>query len=147
MVHRVGKGREVANATLDSWVKDALKSAQRLQSLLREGNKANHDLTASRPTLTGDDFRMAFAAACERHGLRLQETRNSSNQFVTGVFHFQLPQAFRDPIFRPRQARASALRRSRSSFAQRRISMAILTRGIFLLSTRLPWDRSAAFIG
>jgi hypothetical protein len=95
------KGREVPDATLDSWVKDALKSAQRLQSLLREGDNANHDLTASRPTLTGDDFRTAFAAACERHGLRLQETRNSSSQFVTGVFHFQLPEAFRDPIFRP----------------------------------------------
>ena len=89
-------------------MKDALKSAQRLQSLLREGDNANHDLTASRPTLTGDDFGTAFAA-CERHGLRLQETRNISSQFVTGVFHFQLPEAFRDPIFRPSRTCSCAL--------------------------------------
>jgi hypothetical protein len=54
-----------------------------------------------RPTLTADDFKLAFALALERHGLRLQETRNSANQFVPDVFHFRLPEAFRDPVFRP----------------------------------------------
>lgn len=53
------------------------------------------------PTLGGDVFRTAFALALERHGLRLQETRSSRNQFVPGVFHFRLPDAFRDPVFRP----------------------------------------------
>jgi len=38
---------------------------------------------------------------CLRHGLRLQETRNSANQFVPEVYHFPLPEAFRDPVFRP----------------------------------------------
>jgi hypothetical protein len=38
---------------------------------------------------------------CLWHGLRLQETRNSANQFVPGVYHFPLPEAFRDPVFRP----------------------------------------------
>lgn len=54
-----------------------------------------------RPTLTADDFKLGFALALERHGLRLQETRNSANQFVPEVFHFRLPDAFRDPVFRP----------------------------------------------
>jgi hypothetical protein len=38
---------------------------------------------------------------CLWPGLRLQETRNSANQFVPGVYHFPLPGAFRDPVFRP----------------------------------------------
>lgn len=59
------------------------------------------DASRLRPTLTSDDFKTAFQLACEGHGIQLRETRNSRSQFVPGVFHFELPAVFRDPIFRP----------------------------------------------
>jgi superfamily II DNA or RNA helicase len=95
------RGEEVSDATLDGWIREAVCSADRLKKWLGNASGFNGDLTALRPTLTADDFKMAFALALERHGLRLQETRNSASQFVPGVYHFRLPDAFRDPVFRP----------------------------------------------
>jgi hypothetical protein len=54
-----------------------------------------------RPVLGSEQFKLSFRFACEAHGIRLRETRNSENQFVPEVFNFELPVAFRDPIFRP----------------------------------------------
>ena len=59
------------------------------------------DAMRLRPTLTSDDFKVAFQLACEGQGIQLRETRNSRSQFVPGVFHFDLPAAFRNPVFRP----------------------------------------------
>lgn len=94
-------GQDVSDATVDGWIREAAGSVQRLQHLLGDSAGFSGDASAFRPTLTGDDFKLAFALALERHGLRLQETRNSANQFVPGVYHFRLPEAFRDPVFRP----------------------------------------------
>jgi hypothetical protein len=94
-------GQDASDAMLDGWIREAAGSVQRLQQLLGDSAGFNGDASAFRPTLTGDDFKLAFALALERHGLRLQETRNSANQFVPGVHHFRLPDAFRDPVFRP----------------------------------------------
>lgn len=54
-----------------------------------------------KPSLGSAQFKVAFRLACEAQGIRLRETRNSENQFVPEVFNFDLPAAFRDPIFRP----------------------------------------------
>ena len=54
-----------------------------------------------RTTLTSEDFKTAFQRSYEGLGIQLRETRNSRNQFVSGVFNFELPAAFRDPVFRP----------------------------------------------
>lgn len=98
---RAIRGEDVSDATVDDWIQQAARSADRLRHLLGDAGGFNGDLRSLRPTLTADDFKLAFALALERHGLRLQETRNSANQFVPGVYHFRLPEAFRDPVFRP----------------------------------------------
>lgn len=98
---RAMRGEEVTDATVDGWIHDAARSVDRLRELLGDAGGFSGDPGPLRPTLTADDFKLAFALALERHGLRLQETRNSTNQFVPGVFHFRLPDAFRDPVFRP----------------------------------------------
>lgn len=54
-----------------------------------------------KPSLGSAQFKLAFRLACEAQGIRLRETRNSENQFVPEVFNFDLPAAFRHPIFRP----------------------------------------------
>jgi superfamily II DNA or RNA helicase len=94
-------GEEVSDATVDGWIREAVGSARRLQNLLGDSASFSGDASTLRPTLTAEDFKLAFVLALDRHGLRLQETRNSQNQFVPGVFHFRLPEAFRDPVFRP----------------------------------------------
>jgi len=94
-------GAEVSDGTVDGWIREAETSARRLLELMGEHGGFSGDPSGMRPTLGGDVFRFAFGLALERHGLRLQETRNSQNQFVPGVFHFRLPDAFRDPVFRP----------------------------------------------
>jgi superfamily II DNA or RNA helicase len=94
-------GRDVPDAQVDSWIEKARRSVERLDSLLGQSGPTAEDAVRLKPTLTPEDFRFAFAKACEKHGLRLSESRNSANKFVPEVFNFTLPQAFRDPIFRP----------------------------------------------
>jgi hypothetical protein len=98
---RAMRGEEVSDAVVDGWIEDAAHSVDRLRRWLDDAGGFSGDPAAMRPTLTAEDFKLAFALALERHGLRLQETRNSANQFVPGVYHFPLPEAFRDPVFRP----------------------------------------------
>lgn len=98
---RASRGEDLPDTQVDSWIRDALRSAAWLRDLLSDDRGASRDLLRNRPTLTAEDFQAAFALACARHGLRLQDTRTSENQFLPGVFHFQIPDAFRDPVFRP----------------------------------------------
>lgn len=76
-----------------------------MQELMGEHGGFSGDPSGMRPTLGGDVFRLAFGLALERHGLRLQETRNSQSQFVPDVFHFRLPDSFHNPVFRPEHIR------------------------------------------
>jgi len=98
---RAMRGEEVSDTVVDGWIQEAARSVDRLRQLLGDAGGFNGDPSAMRPSLTAEDFKLAFALALERHGLRLQETRNSANQFVPEVYHFPLPEAFRDPVFRP----------------------------------------------
>ncbi len=98
---RAMRGEEVPDATVDDWIREAARSVDRLRELLGEAGGFSGDPGPLRPTLTAEDFQRAFELALARHGLRLQATRNSANQFVPGVYHFRLPEAFRDPVFRP----------------------------------------------
>ncbi|WP_425499941.1 helicase-related protein [Fontisphaera persica] len=95
------QGQERSDEEVDGWIQEAARSVHRLQALLGDAGSFNGDLAAIKPTLSSADFKLAFQLALERHGLRLQDTRNSANQFVRGVHHFELPAAFRDPVFRP----------------------------------------------
>ncbi len=98
---RAMRGEEVPDATVDDWIREAARSVDRLRQWLGDTGGFSGDPGPLRPTLTAEDFQRAFELALGRHGLRLQATRNSANQFVPGVYHFRLPEAFRDPVFRP----------------------------------------------
>lgn len=91
----------VSDAKVDEWVRGAVESVERWRNLFSPELGMGADASRLRPTLTSDDFKTAFQLACEGHGIQLRETRNSRSQFVPGVFHFELPAVFRDPIFRP----------------------------------------------
>lgn len=91
----------VTDEKVDEWVRGAVQSAERWRNLFSPALGMGADASRLRPTLTSDDFKTAFQLACEGHGIQLRETRNSRSQFVPGVFHFELPGVFRDPIFRP----------------------------------------------
>jgi hypothetical protein len=86
---------------VDEWVRGAVKSVDRWQKLFGPEFGMGDEATRLRPSLTGDDFKTAFRLGCEGNGIQLRETRNSTSQFVSGVFNFDLPPAFRDPLFRP----------------------------------------------
>lgn len=91
----------LSDAMVDEWVRGAVKSVERWRDLFSPELGMGSDSSRLRPTLTSDDFKTAFELACKGHGIQLRETRNNRSQFVPGVFHFELPPAFRDPVFRP----------------------------------------------
>ncbi len=94
-------GGPVSEEKLDEWVRGAVQSVERWRTLFSTKFGMGEDATRLKPTLTSDDFKTAFRLACEGQGIQLRETRNSRSQFMPGVFHFELPTAFRDPVFRP----------------------------------------------
>ncbi len=96
---RTGGG--LSDGRVDEWVSDAVKSVERWRNLFSPELGMGEGVARMKPSLTSDDFKAAFQMACEARDIQLRETRNSRSQFVPGVFHFELPSAFRDPVFRP----------------------------------------------
>jgi hypothetical protein len=94
-------GRQVSEAEMDEWVRGAIQSVERWRGLFGTELGLPDDASPLKPTLTSEHFKAAYEFACDLQGIRLRETRNSQNQFVPEVFNFDLPAAFRDPIFRP----------------------------------------------
>jgi hypothetical protein len=89
-----------------------VQSVERWKTLFSPALGMGEDTTRLKCTLTSDEFKMAFQLACEAQNITLRETRNSQNQFVPGVFHFEIPAAFRDPVFRPSRTLHVAFDRS-----------------------------------
>ncbi len=96
---RAGDG--VSEERVDEWVRNAVESVERWKQLFSPELGMKEDAARLRPTLTSDDFKTAFQLACTDQGIHLRETRNNRSAFVPGVFNFDLPSAFRDPVFRP----------------------------------------------
>jgi superfamily II DNA or RNA helicase len=94
-------GRSVTDDQMDSWIRSALESMSRWRDLFGSDLGMADNGARLKPSLGSAQFKLAFRLACEAQGIRLRETRNSENQFVPEVFNFDLPAAFRDPIFRP----------------------------------------------
>lgn len=94
-------GKKPDDGTVDSWVREAVSSVERWRELFSPELGMGEDVARLMPSLTSDDFKTAFQLAAAFQGIQLKDTRNSLSQFVPGVFHFELPQAFRDPVFRP----------------------------------------------
>jgi superfamily II DNA or RNA helicase len=107
---RAGAG--VSNEKVDEWVRGAVQSVERWKTLFSPALGMGEDTTRLRCTLTSDDFKMAFQLASQAQNITLRETRNSQSQFVPGVFHFEIPAAFRDPVFRPSRTLHVAFDRS-----------------------------------
>ena len=94
-------GASLDDSEVDEWVKGAIRSVERWRILFGPDLGLSEDSRRLKPTLTSKHFRLAYKLGCEHHGIRFRETRNSLNQFVPEVFNFELPNAFRDPVFRP----------------------------------------------
>jgi superfamily II DNA or RNA helicase len=105
-------GGSVSDEKVDEWVRGAVQSVERWKTLFSPALGMGEDTTRLKRTLTSDDFRAAFQLACEAQNIALRETRNSQSQFVPGVFHFEIPAAFRDPVFRPSRTLHVAFDRS-----------------------------------
>lgn len=94
-------GHRLSEPEVDGWIQAAVESVERWRGLFGDELGLTDEAVRLRPTLTTDDLKTAYCAACEHCGIRLRESRNSANQFVRGVFNLELPEAFRDPVFRP----------------------------------------------
>ena len=94
-------GRTVSEADVDDWVQNAVRSVERWRGLFSAEFGLSGETGRLKPALTSEHLKAAYRIACEHQGIRLRETRNSQNQFLPEVYNFDLPQAFRDPVFRP----------------------------------------------
>jgi hypothetical protein len=94
-------GHGVTDDQMDSWIRSALESMSRWRDLFGSDLGLSDNGANLKPSLRSAQFKFAFRLACESQGIRLRESRNSENQFVPEVYNFDLPAAFRDPIFRP----------------------------------------------
>jgi superfamily II DNA or RNA helicase len=94
-------GTPPSDSDVDNWIRTALDSVNRWQKLFGPSLGMTGDTTRLRPSLSSDHFKAAYRLACENHGIRLRDSRNSQNQPVSGVYNLDLPDAFRDPLFRP----------------------------------------------
>ena len=94
-------GSQVSETEVDEWVKGAVQSVERWRGLFGAQLGLSGDTSRLKPSLTSEHLKAAYRFTCEHHCIRFRETRNSANQFVPEVFNFDLPAAFRDPVFRP----------------------------------------------
>jgi len=94
-------GHEVSDADVDDWIRGAMKSVERWRGLFSNDLGLSGDPDLLRPSLGSEHLKAAYRYACEHHGIQFRESRNHANQFLSDVFNFDLPGAFRDPIFRP----------------------------------------------
>lgn len=105
-------GHGLSDSKVDEWVRGAVQSVERWKTLFSPELGMGEDTTRLKRTLTSDDLKTAFQLACAAQHIILRETRNSQSQFVPGVFHFEIPAAFRDPVFRPSRTLHVAFDRS-----------------------------------
>jgi hypothetical protein len=94
-------GGQVSEPEVDAWVRGAVQSVERWRKLFDAEVGIRGDTSRLKPSLTSEHFKAAYRLATEHHGIPLRESRNSQNQFVAGVYNFDAPDAFRDPVFRP----------------------------------------------
>jgi len=94
-------GKDVDNRQIDKWLKDAARSVQRWQEMFSDDLGLRAGEGVRQTELTHEDFRAAYTAALQRHSLKLMETRTKESKYIHGVYHYELPQAFRVPMLRP----------------------------------------------
>jgi len=105
--------QEIDEADLDRKLKAAIASMQRWKDQFGNHLKPSTVDPKLRPTLTADNLKEAYSSALEGKSLKLQETRTSDRQFVSGVYHFDLPPEFRDSRVRPDRSLYVAFDRDR----------------------------------
>jgi hypothetical protein len=93
-------GREHSVEDVDLFLKEAIASMNRWKTRVGDHLVPEADPAKYQPTLSSDQFRLGYDAALSGLRLVLQESRNSQNQFLHGVYHFTLPGEFRDPHIR-----------------------------------------------
>ena len=82
------EGNTVTNEKMDEWIRSAVASMVRWRDLFSADLGLPDDGAKLRPVLGSEQLKLSFRFACEAHGIRLRETRNSENQFVPEVFNF-----------------------------------------------------------
>jgi len=93
-------GREVRVEDVDGYLRDAVASMKRWKERIGDALAPSMDDAKYRPSLSPAQFHASYDSALQGLGLRLQESRNSQNQFLPGVYHFTLPPEFRDSQLR-----------------------------------------------
>jgi superfamily II DNA or RNA helicase len=119
--------QEIDEADLDRKLKAAIASMQRWKDQFGNHLKPSAVDPKLRPTLTAENLKEAYSSALEGKSIKLQETRTSDRQFVSGVYHFELPPEFRDSRVRPNRSLYVAFDRDR--FTEVRDSNLGLVRG------------------
>lgn len=105
--------QDIDEADLDRKLKAAIASMQRWKEQFGNHLKPNTIDPKLRATLTAEELKEAYVAALDGKSIKLQETRTSERQFISGVYHFDLPPEFRDSRVRPNRSLYVAFDRER----------------------------------
>lgn len=110
-----GSNESGMNLAVESAVGSVLERQEAIKLLLNESLGMPRNYGSGQPVLGSDAFRQAFAWAAAGHGIVLRETRTAENQFLKGVHHFTLPEAFKGGL---RASRECYLVFDRERFAE-----------------------------
>ncbi len=92
---RWGADEQAMDEAIDEAMQKVMGRKSALNQLVNESLGMPENYGKGSPSLDADDFRQAFAWAAAAHEIVLRETRTSDNQYLKGVHHFTLPEAFR----------------------------------------------------
>lgn len=97
VMQRSDWGRNVAavDTEVDKVFQNLLARRGVIDHLFQESMGMPEGFSKAAPALSPEHFRQAFAWVASGQDVALKETRTSDNRYLRGVYHFQLPDAFR----------------------------------------------------
>lgn len=96
-----GPENELSDEEVDGWIQQAVESAKKWKQIIHVDLGLPSADALQSPELTSKDFEQCYRLLLEKHSINLSRTRADDVQkIIPGVFHFEPPKEFREPVVR-----------------------------------------------